>query len=182
MVEGNLARAMEVDRMSSSEDEAEVTMAGLARECLVAANHSQNAAMDLMADKILRDAELMDRFARPLIRKACSEVIGRTMTIVRTSVMMPQPESDGRGAVIALAAGNRATLYDFPLPGGKRLGEATGEEVTAAARFYDAQATDMTVKAKWLSLIAKKVKKAETVSKALSLDDLSALQIKARGA
>lgn len=60
--------------------------------------------------------------------------------------------SDQPSRVLALAAGN---LMTFPLPGsGKPLGDSTRAEVDSAMQIYKIHAEDMTVKARWLGLVA----------------------------
>lgn len=71
-------------------------------------------------------------------------------------------------------------LLDFVLPGGKRLRDATGGEVGAAALYYLKQAKDMRHKGVWLQLIQKRVPDGVTVGKALDEPTLRELQTEAR--
>lgn len=97
-----------------------------------------------------------------LLGQASWDAIRRAVRVTRSKVWTAPaptttPESQAE-RVTALAAGN---LLMFPLPGGKRLGEATRDEVQAAAHFYEQQADDMAHKARWLQAIAAKVKNAK---------------------
>jgi hypothetical protein len=50
------------------------------------------------------------------------------------------------------------TYYDFDLPSGLKLGDATREQVEAAAMFYSKQAKNMQIKGRWLESIAETMK------------------------
>ena len=107
----------------------------------------------------------------------CVESTSAVLRSERLSKWLP-PNYDAGGKgdrVAALAEGNAAMLMDFPLPGGKRLGEATADEVRTAAEFYSKQAGNMAHKARWLSMIAARVKD-KTVKDALTEKKLRELQ------
>lgn len=80
--------------------------------------------------------------------------------------------------VRALAAG---TLMMFPLPGGKLLADATGDEVLSVAATFEAQATDMTTKARWLRLVGKAAGRRK-IGKALTEEKLALLRREASNA
>jgi hypothetical protein len=80
--------------------------------------------------------------------------------------------------VLALAS---VMMMSFPLPGGKKLGDATGAEVAEAARHYNAKARDMSWKARWLEAIAARAG-AEKVGKVLTEADLQKMKLEATNA
>lgn len=68
-----------------------------------------------------------------------------------------------------------ATLMDFPLPGGKRLRDATKDDLIEAAGFYDRQAAQMASVAEWLTGIARKVR-GKTVGESMTEDQLRSMK------
>lgn len=126
---------------------------------------------------------LRDALLEPLLADACYQAVARIIRTERRQVWSPPAEKlvkskvTGSHRVVQLAAG---TLLMFPLPGGKKLGEATREEISAAATFYEAQATDMGVKAKWLRLVAQSVPGEKKAGDVLNDRRLRELQEAAR--
>lgn len=134
----------------------------------------------IRGDRALRDALL-----EPLIASACYDAIRKVSITERRSVWKPGGEkivkgkTHGSARVIQLAAGN---LLMFPLPGGKKLGDANRKEISAAASFYLGQSNDMGHKARWLQLIAQSVPANQKVSDVLTDKRLRELQREAKNA
>lgn len=126
---------------------------------------------------------LRDALLEPLLADACYQAVARIIRTERQLVWKPPVEKlvpskvTNAHRVVQLAAG---TLLMFPLPGGKKLGEATREEITAGADFYAAQSEDMAVKAKWLRLVAQSVPGEKKAGDVLSEKRLRELQEAAR--
>lgn len=78
--------------------------------------------------------------------------------------------------VVHLARAGMENLFAFPLPNGVRLGDATLDDVRAAAEFYAKQAADMAWKGRWLTAIAAKMKGRKPVRQCLKAEALKALQ------
>jgi hypothetical protein len=151
----------------------------LAEKCLADADGNALDATALMEEIVSDDASLFRELMMPLLRTACYDAVGSVIRSTRSQIWnAPNHDPGGRGArVHALAAGNR--LMMFQLPGGRYLGEATRAEVLVAATFYDRQAKDMTMKGRWLELVAKKMKDEHTpVAKCLTEDALAELRKK----
>lgn len=87
-------------------------------------------------DGPLKDAALATA-ARHLIRQSASKMRGR-MRRNPEGAQAGQGETGGNRA--GLAAMSRRTWYDWPLPGGKRLGEAVRPDLQAAASYWYTQA------------------------------------------
>lgn len=117
----------------------------------------------------------------PLLAAACYSAVSSVQRCNRAEIWTaPNYTAGGNGSrVHALASGN---LLLFPLPGGKALGEATKDEVIEAADFYGKQATDMTVKARWLSRIGEKLTGKKTVAKVFTEESLRQLQAEVQNA
>jgi len=132
---------------------------------------------------VRKDRGLRDALTEPLIAQACYDAVRRACHTDRKSVWKEPTErlvkgrTTGSARVVHLAAGN---LMMFPLPGGKKLGEATRGEIGEAATFYEKQAGDMTVKARWLRLVAQSIPSGKTARDALTDKRLRELQVEAK--
>lgn len=149
-------------------------------EALVGADGDVKAATAVLLKKVRQSRQLRDALTEPLLEQACYNAITAQCRRQRRQIWTPPNyEAGGNGdRVIALAR----SLLDFPLPGGRRLGEATRDEVVDAARFYAAQADDMTHKARWLARVAEALSDAQCVADALDEARLAELQKEARDA
>jgi len=149
-----------------------------AREALEKAGGDTHNAAVILQETVSKRGGLYKALMDPLLTQACRDAIGLVVRTHRKSVWKHRTDSSER--VVALAAGNLLSLMDFPLPGGKRLGDASRSEVSTAAEFYDRQAKDMAHKGRWLALIAQSVTDEQTVGQALDENRLSELQTEAR--
>lgn len=155
-------------------------VADAAKQAFDEADGDVRAATAAMERKVLGDRVLRDALTAPLIQAACYEAVTAQCRALRRRVWIaPRHETSTpeSGRVVALATG---TLAMFPLPGGKRLGEATRDEISAAADFYARQAGDMAFKARWLRLVAQSLTGTKKVKDALSDERLHELQEAAR--
>lgn len=75
-------------------------------------------------------------------------------------------------AARAMASVVGRTIFNFDLPGGVKLGEATSEIIIKAIGSYREQARTMTTRVRWLEKIAARIKPGETVAD--SMDELTA--------
>jgi hypothetical protein len=135
-------------------------------------------AVDLFVARVHRDRELRDVLTEPLLRTACYQALIQVHRSRRKAIWYSsQPSAERETArVIALAGGTIASLLDFPLPGGKRLRDATGSEITAAAEFYHSQASDMALKARWLRLVGQSIPHDEVAGKYVTEDELNRIR------
>ncbi|WP_091739826.1 hypothetical protein [Phenylobacterium immobile] len=151
------------------------------------ANGDMNKAADMLQIAVDQSPTLRSALLEPWVAQACREAIRRHLQDVRREVWTgtkshtagaskPEVMAEQRARVVQLAAG---TLLMFPLPGGRRLGEATREEVGAAAEFYSRQSADMGTKARWLRLIGQSLPDGKRVSDVLSDRRLEELQLEA---
>ncbi|WP_312595489.1 hypothetical protein [Brevundimonas sp.] len=131
---------------------------------------------------------LRDALTDALVAGACWDAVNgqvrkerqRIWSAPRAVEAAPNRQSQEQASrVVHLASG---TLKMFPLPGGKRLGEATRSEIAAAAGFYERQAGDMAHKARWLQLVAQSVPEGKTAGQALTDERLAELQAEVRDA
>jgi len=129
-------------------------------------------AADRLVARINSNRTLFTALMLPLVRAACYELINHIHRDKRNKIWNYPSASQGGDRVELLAESN---LLTFPLPGGKPLNEASGEEVKAAAEFYSKQSVDMAHKARWLFLIAERVQGKRCVGEAVTEGDLRAL-------
>jgi len=167
--------------MGAREEIGELSIADVARDALKRAKNDRGRAAGIMARLVRQDVDLYRRLLDPMIELACYEAIckaGRN----RNDAIWTAPNYDKGGngeRVKALAAGN--ALMFFQLPRGPLLIHATRAEVEEAAAFYREQADDMSVKAQWLSMVAKHLTGNKVVGKCLTEEKLRELQEKANG-
>lgn len=158
------------------------SVATCARLALAESKGDPGKATEKLVARVRKDKALREAILDPLVEYACNQAVMREVRVNRGNVWVPpSPERLARmpdaERVRALANG---TLLMFPLPGGKRLGEATREEVAEAARFYERQAGDMAHKARWLQLVAQSIPDGKTAGKVLSDERLRDLQTEAQ--
>jgi hypothetical protein len=158
-------------------------VADAARRALEDAKGDVRNATAMMQEAVRLSRQLRDMLTEPLIANACYDAVRAQCHKERRKVWQPPVEQlrkskvEGAFRVVQLAAG---TLLMFPLPGGKKLGEATREEISAATSFYDSQAGDMAHKARWLRLVAQSVPDGKTVGEVMTDARLRELQEAAR--
>lgn len=160
-------------------------VAEAARAALDAAGGDVREATRALELSVRGNRRLRDELTDPLLATACYTAVTAQCRVERRKVWTPPVErlvanrTTGSHRVVQLAAG---TLLMFPLPGGKKLGDATREEISEAAGFYEAQAGDMATKARWLRLVAQSVPGEKRAGEALTEKRLRELQEAARHA
>jgi len=154
------------------------SLATEARAALAEADGDVVAATSKLFLRVIEDHSFIKEFLSEIVRKACYEAVAGQVRADRRQVWSTlQPTAEARSAqVMALASGTVRTLHDFPLPGGKKLGDALRGEVVAAADFFRGQASDMARKAHWLQHIAQHVPDGKTVRDVLSAERLAELR------
>lgn len=133
------------------------------------------AAMEKM---VRNDLGIYRLLMDPLVRNACYQAVsslhrrdnGKCWHTAQPS------ESDERSRVVALSSGTAASLLNFTINGGTRLGDAVVEDLEQAIHFYRSQSQDMGIKAAWLSLIRERLPEGKTVKQAFKEKQLAALK------
>lgn len=120
-----------------------------------------------------KDKALYDYLTDPYLSQACYNAIrGLCRSERRLIYTAPNYTKGGNGHRVEI---HGRSLLDFPLPGGKRLRDATRQDLLEAADFYRKQAADMASKAAWLEKISERVGK-KTVGEKLTSEQLEALK------
>jgi len=150
-----------------------------AKAALDASDGDVRSATIVLERAVRNDRMLRDALTEPLIASACYDAIRNACQTERRKIWEPSKEKlvktrvTGAHRVVQLAAGN---LLTFPLPGGKKLREATRADISKAADFYASQSDDMAVKARWLRLVLQSVPDGKKVGDVLSDERLRELQ------
>lgn len=161
-------------------------VAEAARRAFDDANGDVREAARMLELAVRMDTPLRIALTDPLLSGACWNAVRGQVRETRRAIWaapkMPTAAQatalkEQSSRVVHLATG---TLKMFPLPGGKRLGQATREEIVAASEFYARQAGDMSHKARWLQLVGQSVPAGRTVAEALTDERLAELQSEAR--
>ena len=140
--------------------------------------------MEQAEGDVLTATELLEAFARQnvqvwqavtesLLRTACYDAC-RAICRGERRVIWNAPGYDAGGGGERVKA-HSASLMDWPLPGGKKLRDATKKDLLDAAGFYSMQASQMAAVSTWLECIAAKVK-AKTVGETLTDTQLRKLR------
>lgn len=164
-------------------------VAEAARRALAEAAGDVRTASRRLEAAVRTDRQLRDELTEPLLvgacydacRMACRGQRKRSWAPPAPAAATPRATdlSQSASRVVHLASG---TLTMFPLPGGRPLGEATRDEISAAAGFYETQAGDMATKARWLRLVAQSVPGERKAGEVLTERRLRELQEAARDA
>lgn len=138
-------------------------------------------AASAMCSKAMSDPDFLRGHYERALYVASYEAVANVVRRDRAQIWALTPEDIARRRtqVEALASATAKSLLDFPLPGGKRLAEATREEVSVASEFYGAQARDMGRKSVWLRLVAQSLPDGAKVGDALTASRLEELRAEA---
>lgn len=157
----------------------------MASEAYDSADGNVSKAVEAMEDAAFARGEIADRLLMALVRAGCRRAVSEVHVGGRSKIwnapahVAKDADESDKGRVVALAAGN---LMLFPLPGGKRLGDAKRSDVAFAADVFEVQADDMKIKARWLRLIAGSLRNHDTVAETLTEEELNAFRTEARNA
>lgn len=151
----------------------------LAHECREKCDGETAKASHLMAKIVRGNEQYRKALTDPLIDTACFQWVSRACRNDRESVWTaPNYTKGGNGGRLKRTAEQRSLLM-FPLLHGKRLGEATKDEVIETRDWYRKISANMAWKARWLDLIQKNMKKKDaTVADCFSNDYLHTLREK----
>jgi hypothetical protein len=155
------------------------TLGSLARDALADCDGQTEAATQKLTERLLSDGPLLRMVIEEAVHNAVSTRVQASVRGQRQALMgliANPPKLDGATLTAVLSR----NLLDFPLARGLRLGDATKADVLAQVNLYDAQASDMARKARWLIAVAKATPPHKTVGAVLSADNLERMFEKAR--
>lgn len=158
-----------------------VSFAQLAQEAFEQAGGDMPTAADQLAALVMADRKMLAEVTPVAIRAWAAEIVRNHAATMRVrAVASVAQDTTQRGGRLRVALA--ATLFDFPLPGGKRLAEANAAEIRDGAANYQEKASDMAHKARWLVAVADRVGSANRADAALSLPELETLFEEAKNA
>jgi len=131
------------------------------------------AATERLEKMARKDVEIWQALTDGLLRTACYDACRAVCRADRRQIWYsPGYDAGGNGDRVKT---HSASLMDWPLPGGKKLRDATREDLIEASDFYLRQAAQMRGVADFLFAISERVKR-KTVGNTLSESDLRALK------
>lgn len=154
-------------------------IAPLVREAWSANEGDMPAAASALYGRVVQDQALLGEILPQVLMTWCREQIGSHVGTLRAA-SLPVLDETGRGG--RLRAVIATTLFDFLLPGGKRLGDANAAEILEGSAAYQRSASDAAHKARWLVAVAARVGRRNRADKALTLAELEALFEETRNA
>lgn len=159
------------------------TLEDLARRVLLTHRIVQQASGP-MTDRVLESPELMQQIMRRVVETECrrlleADIQTRHQAMKRSTGGGPLGSRSSDMTEWAGAVQN-ALLDGFTLPGGKLLGDADRRDLGAAMSAYATQATDATIKHRWLQLVQQSVPDGKTVRQVLTDERVAELRDLAR--
>lgn len=130
----------------------------------------------------LADDDLYRQITSNALRTCCADLVKRAAQSARNATIQaanaPAPLDFARLGLVV-----QTSLMDFPIWGGKRLGDCNRADLTQAGQSYMTHAVDMACKGKWLINISDRLPDTTTtVRQALDDDTLQALRLEAQAA
>lgn len=110
----------------------------------------------------------------PHERRVAANLVAQNKIIRRAYIWSRPAAPDNR--VAALSRANAVSLYDMRLPSGKRLGDATRDDVAAASADYASRAQWNADKARFFNAVARRMGNTGTVSSALTAAQLEEIK------
>lgn len=153
------------------------TIVSFVREAWEHNEGNMSGATEALFATISRDQAMLGYILPSVLKTWCREQVGDYVGRLRVMALAPV-ENPSRGGRLRAVIG--ATLFDFPLPGGKRLGDANADEIRKGAASYGEAASDAAHKARWLAMVADRVGRKNRVESALTAQELEELFEEAR--
>lgn len=174
-------------------DNAPVGLRRLATEALEECDGDRDQAVAVLWRWLEGDAALYERLIRPMVEDALYSAVRAvdksTRTALRSIAAEPlrlpvgpalRPPNPDRG-IAGIVASVERTMHDYPLPGGKRLGDATADDLLGAARHYRTQERANAREARFYELVHEAMQGGSRVSKVLPDASLKRLRRQADG-
>jgi hypothetical protein len=144
------------------------TLRDVVRECIEAAADQQDAT-DRLLERVRADAALRSELLTPWETTAAAAIVVSVQAAQRRTIWVRPSAPDARVSALRTAAATM--LMDFPLPGGKRVRDATAADLAAGVAFYAGRAADMGAKARWLAAVRAKLEATNLATVAEAMDE-----------
>lgn len=126
-------------------------------------------ATSTLYGRVTQDQALLSAILPSMVMAWCRDRIGNHVGALRLAAMPSTVDAEQSSRLRSVIA---KTLFDYPLPGGKRLGDANASEIRDGATSYERTAADAAHKARWLKRVAEKVGRKNKAENALTLAEL----------
>lgn len=173
------------ETISEPKTKRKINLLKIVRECMDGCENYQQGAKVLLA-RAKKDPVLMSAIVEPFEYNACVDAIRRCMSEFRTRLLEEvhskqgalSPE-DGQSRVKALLHVNMLSIYDYPLPGGKKLGDATIDDLKVAKDFHNKSRRAHGNSARWYGRIARMLAEspASTVRERLTEEEVEKARV-----
>lgn len=160
------------------------TLTGLAAQILEQAGGDRSRATQLMVDRLRDDPEVGQTIIDRALKIAAAQAIAHVLAYRRTRILTQSPHER---SLVTQKASDRAVAFasarlaEFPLPSGKRLGDATRDDLQIAVTTFQRGIATLGRRANWLLLIAQKMPPLKTVGEVFSEQDLERTALEAFG-
>lgn len=158
--------------MSAAAQEKGPTVLSIVKDVWEAHDGDMPGAVDALYAEITSRPDVLNSILPAVVRAWCRDQVGGYAGKLRIAAIAPVTDP-ARGDRLRVAIA--ATLFDFPLPGGKRLGDANANEIREGAAAYERSAADASHKARWLGVVAQRVGRKNRAENAMTLPQLEAL-------
>lgn len=162
------------------------------RKALKDAKGDVGKAVTLLTERILSDKKFIDMMLPEWAKLWAYQKVHGAIAADRREVIVTNMQSkiDGgscasfTSALKSAVASEKARFLDMRIFGGKRIADATADELRESARRYRELAEDTSIKSRFHAMIADAVDKAKaaTAGQAVSEDQLSTLWNEAESA
>lgn len=148
----------------------EITLEELALE---EADGDMQQAVEIMTDRLLENPAYVKSLLREWAKAWAYDRVHSFVALKRRIAMQARPNDARAAEALRVAVRmNALRVMDTPIFGGKRLGDATVEEMRESARRYEMLADDTRRKACWHALIADEAEKRVGVSSETPIGDI----------
>lgn len=153
-------------------EEKRVTITSLVRDAWEGHDGDMPGAIEELFATVSGNQALLAEILPGVLRSWCRDQVGDYVGRLRIAAIAPV-EDPARGNRLRSAIAT--SLFDFPLPGGKRLGDANAKEILTGSEAYNASAQDAAHKSRWLAAVADRVGRKNRAENALTLQQLEEL-------
>ena len=150
------------------------TASDLAQRAMAQAGDDVGEAARILEQWARKNTRVWKAVTEDFLAQGCYSVVRGVCRQERRAIWhSPGYDKGGAGSRVRNHA---RSILDLPLPGGKRLRDATRDDLHQASEFYSRQARQMAVMEEFLASVAAKIKGRKTVGDVLSEKQLETMK------
>lgn len=159
----------------------EATTRDFIREIVDAAGGDWNAAVEIGEKRLEKDPDLLAELQNEIVREWLRYRVRQCSASERSGSTVPFPKAnaDNPSGLLSMAKATQRSLYDEPLMGGKRLGDATRDEILDHVEMHSKLARSNAFKARWFQAIADAMPERARVQDCIAEAELAAMRTQA---